>query len=66
MLRWFIGLGLPYLGVVGMLPWAASVDRYVLGVPFIYGWIFLWFVLTSGCLALCWALFDRHTVEEPA
>ncbi|ALS60441.1 DUF3311 domain-containing protein [Pandoraea norimbergensis] len=66
MLRLLIGLGLPYLGVVGLLPWAASVDRYVLGVPFIYGWIFLWFVLTSGCLYLCWMLFDRHQVEEPA
>ncbi|PRY09215.1 hypothetical protein B0G73_101121 [Paraburkholderia sp. BL25I1N1] len=33
-LKLFIGLGIPYLGVIGLLPWVASVDRFVLGVPF--------------------------------
>jgi hypothetical protein len=60
MLKFFIGIGIPYIGVIGLLPWVASVDRFVLGVPFIYAWIFTWFVLTSGCLLLCWRLFDRH------
>ena len=60
MLRLILGLGLPYVGVVGLLPWAASKDVFVLGVPFVYAWIFSWFVLTAGCLWLCWMLFDRH------
>ncbi|QYY29829.1 MULTISPECIES: DUF3311 domain-containing protein [Cupriavidus] len=60
MLKLFIGLGIPYIGVIGMLPWVASVERFVLGVPFIYAWIFLWFVLTSGCMLACWWLFDRR------
>ena len=60
MLKFLIGIGIPYIGVIGLLPWVASVDRYVFGVPFIYAWIFTWFVLTSGCLLLCWRLFDRH------
>jgi len=60
MLKLLIGLGIPYIGVIGLLPWVASVDRTVLGVPFIYAWIFGWFVLTSGCLMLCWRLFDCH------
>ena len=59
MLRLFIGIGVPYLGVLGALPWVASVDRFVLGVPFIYLWIFMWFILTSLCLYVCWRLFDR-------
>lgn len=64
MLKLFIGLGIPYTGVIGLLPWVASVDRYVLGVPFIYAWIFLWFVLTSVCMWACWYLFDRASARE--
>lgn len=61
MLRLFIGLGIPYIGVLGLLPWVASVDRFIFGVPFIYAWMFAWFVLTSACLIACWYMFDRHT-----
>ncbi|SEF02363.1 Protein of unknown function [Burkholderia sp. WP9] len=65
-LKLFIGLGIPYLGVIGLLPWVASVDRFVLGVPFIYAWIFAWFILTSGCLMICWRVFDsRHDESHP-
>lgn len=60
MLKLFIGIGIPYIAVIGLLPWVASVDRHLLGVPFIYLWIFMWFVLTSLCMLACWMLFDRH------
>jgi hypothetical protein len=63
MIRLFIGLGIPYIGVIGLLPWVASVDTYVSGVPFIYAWIFMWFVLTTVCMAACWCLFDRHAPD---
>ncbi|MNU11528.1 hypothetical protein D3C72_2594640 [compost metagenome] len=49
--------------MIGLLPWVASVERFVLGVPFIYAWIFAWFVLTSGCMLACWLLFDRHAAD---
>lgn len=49
--------------MIGLLPWVASIDRFVFGVPFIYMWVFIWFVLTSGCMWLCWTLFDRHEPE---
>lgn len=65
-LKLFIGLGIPYLGVIGLLPWVATVDRFVFGVPFIYAWIFAWFILTSGCLMICWHVFDsRHDESHP-
>ncbi|WP_028207087.1 DUF3311 domain-containing protein [Paraburkholderia nodosa] len=65
MLRYLIGIGLPFLGVIGALPWvAAQQDRYVFGVPFIYAWIFAWFLVTSGCLFACWHFFDRHRYEN--
>lgn len=63
MLKAFIGLGIPYIAVIGLLPWVASVDRFVFGVPFIYMWMFIWFVLTSVCLCVVWYLFDRHEPE---
>lgn len=66
MVKLFIGLGIPYLSVIGLLPWVASVDTSVLGVPFIYAWIFAWFILTSGCLMICWCVFDRqHDDADP-
>ncbi|RDU98839.1 DUF3311 domain-containing protein [Trinickia dinghuensis] len=64
MLKLFLGLGLPFIGVIGLLPWAASKDVYVAGIPFIYAWIFAWFILTSGCLMLCWTLFDKHSETQ--
>ncbi len=63
MLRYLIGIGIPYVGVIGLLPWVASMDIYVLGVPFIYMWIFAWFVITSACLLTCWLMFDRHVPD---
>ncbi|SAK91404.1 DUF3311 domain-containing protein [Caballeronia ptereochthonis] len=59
MLKFLIGIGVPYAGVIGLLPWIASLDWYVFGVPLLYAWIFSWFVLTSGCLLICWRVFDR-------
>lgn len=44
--------------------WVASVDRFVFGVPFIYLWIFMWFVLTSLCMLVCWLMFDRHEADD--
>jgi hypothetical protein len=66
MLRFLIGVGLPYLGVIGMLPWVAADQRYVFGIPFLYMWIFMWFLLTSGCLFVCWQVFDRHRPVDDA
>lgn len=64
MLKLFIGIGIPYIAVIGLLPWVASVDRFVFGVPFIYVWIFMWFVLTSLCMLVCWLMFDRHEADD--
>ncbi|MFG0601531.1 DUF3311 domain-containing protein [Delftia sp. WSY_4] len=64
MLKLFIGIGIPYIAVIGLLPLVASVDRFVFGVPFIYLWIFMWFVLTSLCMLVCWLMFDRHEADD--
>lgn len=59
-LKLFVGLGIPYGAVIGALPWVASTDYPIFGMPFTYVWIFCCFVLTSACLYACWFLFDRE------
>jgi hypothetical protein len=45
----------------------ASHDTlYVGNIPFIYAWIFAWFVVTSGCLGVCWLLFDKRAGARDA
>ncbi|MBF5003160.1 DUF3311 domain-containing protein [Diaphorobacter caeni] len=66
MFKVLIGLGIPYIAVIGLLPWVSTVELSLLGVPFIYLWIFIWFVLTSACMYAVWYLFDRHEPEALA
>ncbi|SAL84851.1 hypothetical protein AWB74_07083 [Caballeronia arvi] len=66
MLKLLIGIGIPYGGVIGLLPWVASAERFVFGVPLVYAWIFSWFVLTSVCLLVCWRMFDRDAGTRTA
>lgn len=64
MLKLFIGIGIPYIAVVGLLPLINSIQWTVLGVPFTYVWMFLWFILTSVCLSICWFCYDRHADDS--
>ncbi len=58
--RVIIGLVVPFVAVDLMLPWANNVEVTVLGMPFVYIWVFAWFILTFACLMTCWLLFDRE------
>ena len=60
MIRLLIGLVVPFVAVDLMLPWANSVELKIFDVPFVFVWLFSWFVLTSLCLVTCWFLFDRY------
>lgn len=60
MLRVLIGLGVPFVGIVVLLPFANTVQWTLWNIPFLYLWIFAWFVLTAACLAICWFGFDRY------
>jgi len=62
MLKIFIGLIVPFVGVIGLLPVVTSTDFTVHGIPFAYLWITAWFFLTSGCLFACWKIFDERAV----
>jgi hypothetical protein len=64
MLRVMIGLVIPVIAVVFLLPLVNSVQWTLWNIPFVYLWIFAWFILTSVCLAICWFCFDRHRIDE--
>ena len=66
MLKFAIGIGIPYAAVILLMPWANSVRMLTFGIPFIFMWMFLWFILTSACLLACWLLFDRHEIDPDA
>lgn len=59
-----IGMIIPFVAIVGVLPFIASSDASILGFPIIYFWIFLWLPLTSLCLWLSWLLYDRHNLKK--
>jgi hypothetical protein len=58
-----VGLVLPFVAVVGGVAVLGRSEAVMLGMPIVYFWIFLWFVLTTLCLAASWYLFDRGGFE---
>lgn len=59
-----IGMILPFVAIVGVLPFIASSNTSIMGFPIIYFWIFLWLPLTSLCLWVSWMLYDRHNLKR--
>ena len=59
-----IGLVIPFVAVVGGVAVLGRSEAVVLGMPVVYFWVFLWFVLTTLCLAASWYLFDRGDFED--
>ncbi len=55
---------LPFVAVVGGVAVLGRSEFMVAGIPIVYFWVFLWFVLTTVCLAASWYLFDRKDFEE--
>ena len=47
---------LPFLGLLGGIPFVNRVTPFVLGLPFILFWIVLWVVLTSVIMFVIYSL----------
>jgi hypothetical protein len=56
---------LPYIGVLGGIPFANRVEPYVLGLPFILFWIVLWVVLTSVIMGIVYLLDPTNRRGRP-
>lgn len=59
-----IGLVIPFVAVVGGVAVFGGSRVLVLGMPVVYFWIFLWFVLTSACMAVSWFFFDSEQFAD--
>lgn len=58
--RFTVGIIIPFVAIVGLFPWYNRVSPEVLGFPFLYFWLFLWFVLTTLCLFIVWRTDPRY------
>jgi Protein of unknown function (DUF3311) len=47
---------LPFIGILVGILFANRVEPFVLGIPFILFWIVMWVVLSSGIMAIVYAL----------
>ncbi|MED4750672.1 DUF3311 domain-containing protein [Brevibacillus choshinensis] len=58
-------LGLiPFIGMLGGLPFANKVTTLVLGLPFLLFWIVLWVILTSVVMAIVNFIDPANREEE--
>ncbi|WP_223587768.1 DUF3311 domain-containing protein [Neobacillus bataviensis] len=54
---------IPFIGLLGGVPFVNKVTPYVFGMPFVLFYIVLWVVLTSGIMAIVFKL-DPENKEE--
>ncbi|MBE3570443.1 MAG: DUF3311 domain-containing protein [Bacillales bacterium] len=54
---------LPFLGILGGIPFANRVTPYIIGLPFILFWIVVWVIMTSIIMAIVYR-FDPKVKEE--
>lgn len=52
---------LPFLGLLGGIPFVNRVTPFVLGLPFILFWIVVWVVLTS---VIMWIIYSLDPVNR--
>jgi Protein of unknown function (DUF3311) len=55
---------LPFLGLLGGIPFANRVTPFVLGLPFILFWIVLWVVITSVIMWVIYSVDPRNRAGE--
>ncbi|WHY78127.1 DUF3311 domain-containing protein [Neobacillus sp. WH10] len=55
---------IPFIGVVGFLPYANKIEPYVLGMPFLLFWIVFWMVFSSIILTIVYKLDPDNQGSE--
>jgi Protein of unknown function (DUF3311) len=65
MTRLYLLAALPFLGLLGGIPFANRVTPFVLGLPFILFWIVLWVALTSLIMFVIYRLDPKNSEGEP-
>ncbi|KAB8125299.1 DUF3311 domain-containing protein [Komagataeibacter medellinensis] len=61
-----MGLVLPFLAVLGPLPWLSSSHLAIAGIPAALAWLFACLPLTSLCMAVAWKMekSDRQDKDD--
>ena len=54
---------IPFIGLLGGVPFVNKVTPYVFGMPFVLFYIVLWVVITSGIMAIVFKM-DPANKEE--
>ncbi|GEL04620.1 DUF3311 domain-containing protein [Rummeliibacillus sp. G93] len=62
-LHHFLAL-IPFVGLLGGIPFANKVTPYVFGMPFLLFYVVLWVVLSSGIMAIVFKLDPENKKEE--
>ena len=57
---------LPFLGILGGVPWLNRVEPLVFGMPLILAWVVLWILLTSAIMAIIYKLDPTNRIEDPS
>ena len=47
---------LPFVGILGLLPFVNKVTPFILGMPFFLFWIVMWVILTSFIMGIGYKL----------
>ncbi|WP_327669588.1 MULTISPECIES: DUF3311 domain-containing protein [unclassified Streptomyces] len=55
-----VGLGVPALAILVVMPLIARSNVSVLGIPLVFYWLFLWFPLTTLCLWISRNVIERN------
>ncbi|MFP5113073.1 DUF3311 domain-containing protein [Bacillaceae bacterium C204] len=55
---------IPFIGLLGGVPFVNKVTPYVFGMPFVLFYIVLWVVITSGIMAIVFKLDPANQEEE--
>ncbi|MFL6558850.1 MAG: DUF3311 domain-containing protein [Bacillus sp. (in: firmicutes)] len=55
---------IPFIGLLGGVPFVNKVTPYVFGMPFVLFYIVLWVVITSGIMAIVFKMDPANQEEE--
>ncbi|MER2090044.1 DUF3311 domain-containing protein [Sporosarcina sp. JAI121] len=55
-------IAVPFIGFLGLLPWANRIEPYILGMPFLLFWLVLWMVISPLLLTIVYK-FDPDNKE---
>jgi predicted ABC-type exoprotein transport system permease subunit len=59
-----IGLGIPIIGILVVMPLIADTSVHVFGIPLNFFWIFLMFPVTTLALWISWRIDGPHYRDE--